>query len=404
MRLRDLRLAPSPERAGHVRLTGDVTYDDRPGSVEPYWFEVPETEARSVSRLGNPWLACLVPLAFWLQEPLQIDVAVDGRLRDNVRKLTHVWHDWFPQLGPTDLVVQVAGATAAPSSKTAALFSGGVDSYFTVLRREPPLPDRPSPAIDDLLHIWGFDYPASDHSAYQRVRSSLEPAARELGKTYMPLRTNLRDTRWREAPWAELSHGCALAAAALVLEERYRGLLIPATHTLDYLDPWGSRPDTDPLLSTSRTTMVHDGANYSRVAKTNLVAHSEIALRTLRVCWKTSAALNCSECSKCYRTMATLLLLGALDRCATFDRSRFDLERLAHVFTSDRNTAGFLREVRTFAVEQGRDDVARSIDRSFRHSLRLRPAWWLCSSLSRVPYAWRWSRPLERRLLAHSIV
>ena len=403
MRLCHTDLDSSPDRPGHVRLSGIVAYD-RTGRSETYWFEAPAEAADSVSRSGNPWLALLVPLAVWLNEPLQIDLAVDERLRDNVLQLSRLWHGWFPRLEPVEIVAATSKRTDEPPPGTAVLFSGGVDSYFSVLRREPALSDPlPPPPIDDLLHVWGFDYPTSACAAYARVRSTLEPAAHELGKSLVVVRTNLRETRWQETRWAEMSHGCALAASALVLEERYGRVLVPATHTLAYRGPWGSAPGTDPLLSTSRTEILHDGADFSRVEKTRLVARSDAALRSLRVCWKGTGG-NCSECGKCYRTMATLLLLGALDRCPTFDRTRFDLERLAHVLAVDANTAGFLREVRAFAVELGREDVARAIDRSLRHSRHLRPVWWLCDSLHRLPYAWRLSEPLERRLRSRSIV
>ena len=131
--------------------------------------------------------------------------------------------------------------------------------------------------------------------------------------------TNLWETGWPlAADWGKVAHGCALAAVGLLFEERYKSLLIPSTHRYDDLIPWGSHPLTDPLLSTNSLKVIHDGAAYSRVAKSERLSKCELALSTLQVCWETKAYANCEKCEKCCWTMAILMLLGALERCSTF--------------------------------------------------------------------------------------
>ena len=403
MRLCGVEIGPSPDRPETTRLTGMVTLG-RSGAPEPYWFEVPSEIAPVREPSGNPWLACLLPLAFWLGEPLEIGARIDRRLRESVDELLRVWHGWFPGHLPIDVRAPVSEGPGDPAMRTCSLFSGGVDSFFTVLRRESVGFDSHLGPIDELLHVWGFDYPSSAFATFSHVRSRLEPAAAEFGKPLVVVRTNLRETRWQATPWATLSHGCALAAAALVLEERYGTALIPATHTTDWRGPWGSAPRTDPLLSTDRTRIVHDGADRSRVEKTRVVARSSVALGALRVCYRHGASENCGACSKCLRTMATLELLGALDRCPTLGPAPLDLDRLAHVFAIDRNAEDFLREVRELALALDRTDVARALDTSLHRSHRLRPAFRLCECLKHVPWAWRWVETLERRLLSGSFV
>lgn len=144
--------------------------------------------------------------------------------------------------------------------------------------------------------------------------------------------------------------------------------------------------------------MVHDDASCSRVEKTEFIARSAMAPRTLRVCWNARSERNCSNCNKCFRTMATLEVLGVLDRCPTFDRQRFDVDRLSRLFSADHNDRVLLQDVDDFAPRKGRRDIAAAIDRSLTRSRRMRRWVSLAMWLGAQPYVWRWERPLLERL------
>ncbi len=69
------------------------------------------------------------------------------------------------------------------------LFSGGVDSFYTVLT------PRAWP-IDDLLVIHGaFDLMYAKRESFDRVQARLQAAADALGKVLIPSATNLLHTR-----------------------------------------------------------------------------------------------------------------------------------------------------------------------------------------------------------------
>jgi hypothetical protein len=144
--------------------------------------------------------------------------------------------------------------------------------------------------------------------------------------------------------------------------------------------------------------VVHDDPCFSRVEKTELVARSEVALQTLRVCWNSKSDRNCSNCNKCFRTMATLEVLGVLDRCTTFDRNRFSVERLSRVFSGDHNDRILLLEVRDLARRYGRADIAEAIARSLVRSRHAHKWISLARWLGTKPYVWRWETPLLRYL------
>ncbi|PYO14246.1 MAG: hypothetical protein DMD31_10640, partial [Gemmatimonadetes bacterium] len=131
-----VEIIESPQRAGHARLCGDVAYDDRAASPERYWFEVPREQAEALSLSGNAWLACLLPLAVTRREPLRIAAPVDRTLLNHAPELMRIWRSWYRHLTlvPIEAEPAPASSLAPAGSHNAALFSGGVDSWFTVLR------------------------------------------------------------------------------------------------------------------------------------------------------------------------------------------------------------------------------------------------------------------------------
>jgi hypothetical protein len=397
-----IAIVESPERPRHVRLSAEVTYDDRSLAPERYWFELSAEHADALSASGNAWLACLLPLAATRREPLRVAAPVDRALLERAPDVMRIWRSWYPQLAVVAVEAEPLERTGPARRKTAALFSGGVDSSFTALRPRAAEPAEHR-VIDDLVTVWGFDVPLDATAAFGRLRAQVERVAAGLGKGFVAVATNLRVTRWRDAAWGPLAHGAALAAVGLVLERRYERVLIAATGGYRDLHPWGSHPLTDPLFSTAATAIVHDGAAFTREQKLELLARSPVALETLRVCWRSASDANCGACNKCLRTMTQLELLGALERCDTLPRGPVDLERLARVYCAHPWDFREFSDIRRLALERGRRDVARAAARAMRRSRRLALQLALVRALGARPLLGRWAAPLERRLLARAV-
>jgi hypothetical protein len=423
MELTSVRIEDSPHDRGRARLIGDVIYDDQPGISEEYWFEVPGAYAGSLSTTGNPWAVCLLPLAMSLGEPLRLSLPVDGTLLENLREVMRLWKYWYSHLEvvPVKADVLSEGRTVAQGAehpvwkarldkmrladvgegarKTAAFFSGGVDSFFTVLHHGEASRAGDVLPIDELLTVWGFDVPLSKSVEFGRMLASLRHVAEDLQTDLIDIRTNLRETRLeKRVDWAQLNYGCALASVALALEKRYRRVLIASCWGYKDLRPWGSHPLTDPLFSTSQLRLVYHGAAFDRVQKTEFIARFDVAMRALRVCWREGADYNCCACNKCYRTMAALEVLGVLDRCTSFAAGTFDLAKLARVYCPDDGSSFFFREVQELALRKGRRDVAKAIEASFRYSRMLNRLIPLSKSIEHMRFLWRLKEPLERMM------
>ena len=189
------------------------------------------------------------------------------------------------------------------------VFSGGVDSTFTLWRHaaKSSSPRRRTIALAVLIH--GLDIPLDDESGFRGALARGARAAADLGIPLSPVRTNFRQVVPRE--WV-MSFGAALAACLHLFKGRGGAGLIPSSKPYDdLLLPSGSNPITDPLMSGDGFEIVHDGAAFSRAMKVAAIGQWHAGVEALRVCWEgTQRDRNCGVCEKCIRTACSFLASG----------------------------------------------------------------------------------------------
>ena len=110
--------------------------------------------------------------------------------------------------------------------EAAAFFSGGVDSFYMVLKNREARSE--APPIGRLISMWGFDIPIEAAGEFVRLRARLVAAAGELGMKFLDVATNLRTTRFRETrlgtPWARRRpRGSRLDRSSTAPDSRDRG-------------------------------------------------------------------------------------------------------------------------------------------------------------------------------------
>ena len=391
-----------PTPGDRVRLTAEVEYAAAGLRRERYWIEAPASLTGEVCRRSDPWLAILAPLAVTMQERLVVDT-VDPDLLEGVLALMQVWSGWYPGTVPVPVDASPVERASARPGLTACFFSGGVDSFFSVVsRQEPEL--RHLPPIDELLLVHGLDIPITAATQFDRLRARLQRAADELGHPLQVLSTNLRETTWQRADWEHLAHGCALAGLGLALGDRYSRVLIPSS--INFMRPhrpWGSHPLTDPLFSTSGTSVRADGARFRRIEKTEVVGRSEIARRYLHVCWRHGSDENCGRCLKCLRTLTLLELFGTRDAAESFPSDAFSLERLGRMYLGTPSDYRVMGRLANDARRMDRPEIARAIEKSIRHTRWSKPIADRARRLSRAPGIGRVAWRIERALLGDRI-
>lgn len=203
-------------------------------------------------------------------------------------------------------------AVGPPAPGRALCFTGGVDSFFSLLCGD----HRPT----HLLFVVGFDVDEADGWRSAEVVRTVQDVAAAVGCAALVARSDLRRHPAFAAVSWEHTHGAALAAVGHALHRTIATLVVPPSYAQSRLVPWGSRPDLDARWSVpGRLTVEHGDASGRRVDRVLAIAAHPLVHRHLRVCWQNvEGSLNCGACEKCVRTMVMLAGADQLQHCATF--------------------------------------------------------------------------------------
>ena len=285
---------------------------------------------------------------------LVLDEPLDTTFTENLSTIQDIYSTWYDEPERIDVRAPLADSQSTSiSNHTATFFSGGVDSFYTLLKHEDE--------IDALVYVHGFDVDLNDTSLRRQISGMLHEVGDHFGKTVIEVETDLRDFSEGRAAWGQY-HGAALATVSHTLETNF-DIFIPSSHTYAHLFPWGSHPLLDPLWSTRSTKFAHDGCEANRVQKCAKIVDHPIALNSLRVCWRNPESVyNCGRCEKCMRTMINLMAAGGLEDCSTFDAS-LDLSRLSKMQIQDKNTRAHAGENLSTLRRDGRHpEIVRALE------------------------------------------
>ena len=316
---------------GSARLTGAVERGD--GTHCEVTFAYDASDAALVSGEADAFVPALLLPAMAAGEPLELTPPVSPRLLASLPRLQAIFSSWFPHYRRIEVVAHPRdlAARADPDARSigarvgtgarvdvGAFFSGGVDSFYTLLKSVRGLP-REDPPISHVLFFHGLETTLEARRGGDASEARVRRVASEAGLACVVGETNLRTCF--PLLWGEYC-GAGLAAAAHSLGGRLSHVLIPSTDAYADALPWGSHPLVDPLWSTERTAIVSDGAETVRSDKlVQLVANDPLAQKHLRVCVLNDGGdFNCGRCTKCVRTMVALHALGVEDRFETVPR------------------------------------------------------------------------------------
>ncbi|MFC1812468.1 hypothetical protein ACFL03_07225 [Thermodesulfobacteriota bacterium] len=288
---------------------------------------------------ADAYLAAGIQPAMCLGGKLIVKGSVSERLLKNLPKIQETYLRRYPTLSPLNVEVDdvrpwnpkpdhlpaqaprnVVCKRGTKTGLVGTLFSGGVDSFYSVLKHLDE--------IRSLVFIHGFDISLNDQQLRKHVSESLRNAASKLRKPLIEVETNIRQFSDRYVAWNPY-HPQVLVAVGIILSGCLSKLHIPSSWSysdLEYMERLNivinMDPATAPLFSTDRIEFAHDGCESTRIEKCKAIAENDVAMETLRVCWlNPGGAYNCGRCEKCLRTMVNLRIAGALERCKTFNLS-----------------------------------------------------------------------------------
>ena len=316
------------------------------------WFESPDLDLAPIPEAFGS--AFLIPAAA-CGRALSMEGPVSGVWANGAAELLEIAEGWWGyQVDPPIAVTRTDLSLSRTDrrERTALCFSGGVDSFYSLLRRPG--------GVDLIVAGHGLDIPLADTDRMARFESSVREIAESLNIESAIVRTNLREhPDFAGVSW-ERTHGGALAAIGHLLGDGVSRLVISSSAARADAHPWGSHWQVDPLWGTARLRIEHFGDSIRRGEKLASLGGEPLVQKHLRVCWANrNGALNCSRCEKCIRTEVVLAMYGMLDRFQVFDSPGTLAERIAGI---PRIPARYLMIPYRRALKSGLDrDVARAV-------------------------------------------
>jgi hypothetical protein len=356
---------PCVERAEKSTIvTVDVTVADAPTSTVRYVLPPVAVQRQQVIDAMFVVGRLVAMKGGWT---LVLPGPVSARLLDRAETFQDIFLEWFgSSTRPIPLELEAAPPLDLPAGRGAiSTFSGGVDSYFTVLENLDEL--------TGLTFVHGLDIGLGSTEFRSKVRDELATSAADLDLPLWEVETDVRGLTDPYASWGKKAHGAILSSVAILLAELADTFLIPGSFTRGALQGrgWGSHILIDPLNSTDYLTVVHDGVDTPRPDKTARIAESDSALRHLRVCYRSRTDYNCGRCSKCRRTQIDLDLAGHTDVRQIFAEAVPLETALAELEIDGMVARAFAQATLVRARSLGRGDVVAPLKRALsRHDAR----------------------------------
>lgn len=327
-----------------VRST--VLLDGSPRELE---FLVPG-DRRADPRLVDAFVTVSVVAAMRFCDRLRATEPVSPRLLASLDEIQAIYATWYPDdLSPVAVEVEPRTTDDTRPPGTATCFTGGVDSFHTLLRHRHE--------VTHLMYVEGYDVPRYNRAVLAEKRDRLDAIAAATGTRAIIANANVKQFCLESGRWGEMTSGPALAAAAQLLAPGAFGrLLIPSGETYASLRPWGYHPLLDPLWSTEYLSIRHVDADTDRMAKMTTLLDSPLARAHLHVCLRANADYNCGTCYKCLRTMVTLETAGVLRSFHTFP-DVLDLDLVRGTPLRGAEELHYAQANRELAERVGRADV-----------------------------------------------
>jgi hypothetical protein len=313
---------------GEVLLSARVETHNHPGELpETVWYAYPDRYQDLVSLRSDAFLIALAPIAQVLGENLRIRGEVSPRLLYGVNECQQVFQGWAPAVFKHAEINADKISHAPPplvKDQHASLFSGGVDSFFTLYQGLFPEPGLAIMPLTHGLFMQGSpDIPLAYPDKYRILSERYARLYAGLGLELITARTNLMQFSAHRIPFVLFLEAPTISCA-LALSPLLSGLLVPAGDGYRHYRGVSNGPLTPQYYCTETFRAKSAGGASLRLHKVAALSHWEPAQKNLRVCFgfmSKGKTANCSRCSKCMRTRMDLHILGRLEVMETFERS-----------------------------------------------------------------------------------
>ena len=310
MRIRSIKVE---EKGNHVivsakckiRVVGDDTV----------YFKLDKKYKDFISADASSFAAALLIPSMRRGEDLIIDGSISRELYNGLKQIMKIMVGW--NIGVSTIKIKAKKITPDKfkPTKTASMFSGGVDSFYTYLSNK-----KKGNKIDYFILINGFDIELDNPDLWTSTFETVKKIADHEKVGLITVESNLYRLVGPVYSWDYSSGGC-LASVMILLRKGLKKVYYPSSYRTDQLFPAGSHPLIDKYWSAEKLKVIHDGGTVSRFDKTQFIAKNKLVSEYLRVCYKNHKDIyNCGRCDKCLRTMIGLYIAGTLKNSKVFPK------------------------------------------------------------------------------------
>lgn len=285
-------------------------------------FEVWYKTKHSIHASTDVFLVAFLIAAMQNGEDIDVQGPISFQLFNSLDKIQEAYIKFHPDLKKIKITANYFYdhfPAIADIASTATFFTGGADSFYTLLKNEAE--------ISSLIYVHGFDAWLYETDFRKLIDHHLECVSAEFNKQLIRVETNLHEFCDKYQNWV-FYHCSALASVALLLSNQIHKIFVAAAYDHPEFRGWGIS-DLDSLWSTEKLQLVPDGFEANRLEKILQISTNHSCQNHLKVCIdRTSGKYNCCKCEKCIRTMISLYCSGNLSNFKTFETdSLFNLVR-----------------------------------------------------------------------------
>ena len=311
-----------------------------------------------------PLLCNFLPIAWVFNAQIFVD-EIDKDFYDNLDEIKQGYIEMYPRInfGGKLTVKTLIKNDYEVSEKTAAFFSGGVDSFNTLISHV-----KENPA---LITLWGSDVKLDDVEGWNNVKRHVLETAEKFKCDNLLIRSSFRyvinegvlsqevmplsGDGW----WHGFQHGIGIIghAAPYVYKHKLQKIYVASTYTAADKGNYtcASDPTIDNHVKVGKCMTIHDGYEFNRQQKVQRICEYKRTGGTainLRVCWESKGGKNCCHCEKCYRTILEILAegenpaeMGFTEFPAILDKMKVDFHKLKFFNAITFNNRKFFKEI-----------------------------------------------------------
>ena len=306
------------------RLSANISYN---GENKEFYFEIPsEYKKYLCTEVSDAFLVGIFNYAVSLNE----DIKFEGKISE---RLLYQFRTYFiPTLANNRKGYSNIKIIAEPFEKTiqsegvaATSASGGVDSFYSIVRHLEDVPERYK--VSHLLIVNQFNRYVDEKITRKRfdtVAGKAEKIAVDFGLKIIPMYTNHHEFHYTGFVTEYSLRICSYALALQkLIAVYYVSSGVPfheftfESHDTDGMDIFNLS-----MMTNDNISFYSSGGEVVRTEKLKYICKHPGVQKNMHVC-NYNDEENCSECEKCMRTMVTLDVLGDLE----FYKDVFNLEK-----------------------------------------------------------------------------